>query len=615
MGKSILITVCLSNDMLCPLEKNEAPPNNLHIGYYETTRLLGTDWENGPLVSFLKSCYKDKDDLEIIHVRDWHDHKDPLQQRELEKYGLHCIKDSWGAEFIWENKKILKKTKKVHIVNSKKIMTATEPEFSNLLKKIIGKSKKEDVKIGIIGVLTNIKVSQMAISLQGFYDLHNLSVCSALTASTNIRRHFQGLDDLSNLYGVRLFDSIKQFGDWMNVNTKLSSGIKKFDTPKIKQLNSEKITKQQETITNYLFKECKNLTLEELSGGYSGSKVFLVDSVDRQGFEETPTILKLDRTEAIGKERMGFEKVQHVLGPHMPQILDSIETENGAGIRYSFAMMNKKSSPKTFKEFFMQLNVTKKRDKEKLVKCINTLCDEIFEPLYGNWILDQKQLWKANTFKVEYIGLVKDSITKILKIEPVGKKIHISGVGDFYNPLLFYTKDNLTKKLNEPVSYVRQSLAHGDLNAANIILDENFNMWLIDFFHTDYDYHTIQDVVKLENDLKFIHTPIKSKKELVQLIKFEKFLMSQNNLSKKLKKLPENLSKNKDVVRLYIVIKKLRGFAYKISADKNVYNYRIPQLRYVAHNLSFDESNHLQKTYALASTALLTEYFQKSKDE
>ena len=91
--------------------------------------------------------------------------------------------------------------------------------------------------------------------------------------------------------------------------------------------------------------------------------------------------------------------------------------------------------------------------------------------------------------------------------------------------------------------------------------------------------------------------------------------MSQNNLSKKLKKLPENLSKNKDVVRLYIVIKKLRGFAYKISADKNVYNYRIPQLRYVAHNLSFDESNHLQKTYALASTALLTEYFQKSKDE
>jgi hypothetical protein len=337
--------------------------------------------------------------------------------------------------------------------------------------------------------------------------------------------------------------------------------------------------------------------------------VFFVNSIDRGGFEQVPTVLKLDSMENIGRERVGFEKLQYILGSHIPKILDSIETENGAGIRYSFAMMNKKSNPKTFKEFFALLNGKSKKDLHILDKNMNLLFEEVFEPLYSNYTLDQKQLWQANTFKSEYIDFVASSVKKILGYLPYKDTITIRSVGTFYNPMLFYTKQNISLKLKEPVSYVRQSLAHGDLNAGNIILDDHSNIWLIDFFHTDYDYHVIQDIVKLENDLKFIHTPINSKKELRQLIKFEKLLMDQKKLSDPLTELPKELTKNKDILRLYEAVKMLREFAFKISADSNMYHYRIPQLRYSAHNLSFEESNLMQKNYAFVSTSMLTKYF------
>jgi hypothetical protein len=592
------------------IKKDDPPPNSLHIGFYETIRVLGTDWKKGPLINFLKSCYKkEARNLNVINVRDWHNLNDPTQKHELATYGPHCIENTWGAKFIWENKNLLPNKDNAYIVNSKKILTASEPVFSKTLLKVIGNTKKEDIRIGIIGVLTNIKVAEMSIALQGFYDINEIAICSALTASNNIRRHFQALDDLSNFYGVTVFDSIKQFGNWLNLKTKASIEVKRFDTPSIEFISKSNLSIEQKHITEYLFRECKSIRIKELSGGYSGAKVLFISSVDRSGFKQVPTVLKLDTMENIGKERVGFEKLQYLLGSHVPKILASIETEKGAGIRYSFAIMNRKSNPKTFKEFFTSLNGKSKKDLDLLDKNMNMLFEEIFKPLYSNWTLDQKQLWNANTFKVEYIDFIASNIKKILGYLPYKDTINISGVGTFYNPMLFYTEQNIKSKLLEPVSYVRQSLAHGDLNARNIIVDDYSNLWLIDFLHTDYDYHIIQDIVKLENDLKFIHTPINSKEELCQLVKFEKILMDQKKLSDPLKELPKELRKNKNVIRLYKAVRLLRRFAFKISADNDMYNYRIPQLRYSAHNLSFEESNLLQKKYALVSTSKLTEYF------
>lgn len=40
------------------------------------------------------------------------------------------------------------------------------------------------------------------------------------------------------------------------------------------------------------------------------------------------------------------------------------------------------------------------------------------------------------------------------------------------------------------------SIVHGDLNLSNIILDQNNNVWLIDFYYTT-KAHILKDVLKV----------------------------------------------------------------------------------------------------------------------
>lgn len=606
--KNILITSSLANDMIQPVSREDNLPHRLHIGYLEAVRLLGEDWKTGPLMSFLKWCEQAPErDLSIVHVRDWHDYADPLQKQELEKFGPHCMAGTKGAEFIWEKEGILGSgANKPCVVNSKKIMAATEPEFTSLLEQLIGEAPHDEVKIGIIGLLTNIKVQQMAIALQGHpYFLTNIAVCPALTASNNYRKHSEALDDLANYYGVAVIDSISEFSDWLSLKTKPPMTAAKFDVPKI-HANSE-MSREQRDVVEYLYRDCKWASLTDLTGGFSGSKLFLAQSTDRAGFEQVPTVVKIDSRAKIAKERKGYEKVQHILGPHVPRIIDSVESDEGAGIKYSFAMMNRTDMPTTFKSFFRELDGTKAEDMQKLENGLALLYNEILRPMAANSNLNGVQLWAANSFCQKYAEHTIQSMNRTLGTESKADTIRIAGI-ELFNPARFYAPENIDKKLHEPVAYVRTGLAHGDLNAANILADSVLNLFILDFFHTSYDWHAVQDIVKLENDLKFIHTPISSEDELRQAIGLEKLLASQEKLSDELPELSVQLAANPNFKRVYTAVKMLRRFAYGISQDPEMKHYRIPQLRYSAHNLSFAESNEFQKKLALASTAMHCEY-------
>ena len=57
------------------------------------------------------------------------------------------------------------------------------------------------------------------------------------------------------------------------------------------------------------------------------------------------------------------------------------------------------------------------------------------------------------------------------------------------------------------------SFIHGDLNGANILIDGRDNVWLIDFFHTRRA-HVLMDLLKMENDLLYIFTPVPDEQAL-----------------------------------------------------------------------------------------------------
>ena len=130
----------------------------------------------------------------------------------------------------------------------------------------------------------------------------------------------------------------------------------------------------------------------------------------------------------------------------------------------------------------------------------------------------------------------------------------------------FYAR--LDELLGEEPSEVAVSLIHGDLNLANLLLDDAGNTWLIDYFWTRPG-PLLQDVLKLSNDVRFI-------------------AFAADDASG----------------RRETALEALEGYLTRALGeplDERV--RRIAALRYAAHSLSFDECDAAQKAAALTAAA------------
>ena len=76
--RALLITQCLQNDFVQPVGRFDPIPNKLHIGHEEARRLMGDDPAHGPVAHLM--CWANREsneELQIVHIRDWHDPSDP----------------------------------------------------------------------------------------------------------------------------------------------------------------------------------------------------------------------------------------------------------------------------------------------------------------------------------------------------------------------------------------------------------------------------------------------------------------------------------------------------------------------------------------------------------
>ena len=124
-ARYILITQCLQNDFFLNAQSklllSEAGIEKILIGGKNGREKPRIDakkrdrsqklvrGENGPLGIFLKSIIqgkRGKGTLHIINIRDWHA-PGPSYDKERRKYGPHCEKGSWGADYIYGLEKYL----------------------------------------------------------------------------------------------------------------------------------------------------------------------------------------------------------------------------------------------------------------------------------------------------------------------------------------------------------------------------------------------------------------------------------------------------------------------------------------------------------------------------
>jgi len=598
---SVLITQCLQRDFVDLVAPHEPLPNKLHVGREEAQRLLGADPASGPVAQLMTWARAQRaDDLAVIHIRDWHDPGDARQKDHLAQFGAHCVRGTPGAKLVLGIDDALRGNERM--VDAIALNDFEDTSLSTFWDQIVRLAAGRPVRVGVVGVWTEAKVSFLLYDLKTRCRVDDLATCSALTASASRTQHFNALDQLQKLLGVRVFDSVGDFSDWLvpdGAKVTLPRAHAVFGPGLDVDGASVKLSDEDRDILGYLYRDSAKLELHPLTGGFSGAAVYRVTSRDAVGHEQAPSVAKLGPRHMIGAERASFEKVEAVLGNHAPSVKGFVDFGERAGIKYAFASMG--GQVKTLKGMFEA-----GEPQEKLDDVIHGVFDEILGRLYVAAQYERLPLFEHYTFDASFAPRVRELVASVVGAEAAGgERIDIRGhaarnVVDFYATFL---KDRAL----EPGEYHFTSYVHGDLNGANILVDGRENVWIIDFGRTDRG-HVLKDLAKLENDLLYIYTPVADGEgALDEALAITRALRAVEDLASEL---PERIGgiHSPPFLRAWATLRTLRGIVARLCrSDRDPQQMRIALLRYAVHTLSFDEASPLQKKWALASACALAE--------
>lgn len=588
MPISLLLTQSLQNDFIKPLGRYEPLPNLLHIGHAESQRLMGQDSQTGPVATMMQWAYAQPDTtLHLIHIRDWHDARDPGQHTHLQQFGAHCLQSTPGADFAFV---IPTGTKQPTVINS-----LTLNDFQGtLLAETLEPYRGQAIRVGLMGVWTEAKVTFLAYELATRYPEFELATCSALTASSSRSQHFISLEQLEKILGVQVFSSMGEFIGFLGGQTKaiplFGGGQQPY--PRLELENSPPLTPTDEQLIRYLFRDCQFVKLRCLDGGFSGNVVLGSQSTDLMGHEQVPHVIKIGPYDLIGKERQSFERVEAVMGNNAPRITEFVDWGERGALKYRYASMGGAFST-TFQKKYMQGWPQIK---------INQILSEVFTQqlgrLYAAATLEQLDLLTYYQFSPQWAPRIRQRLQDLLGASPLAPMLTLPGGIECPNLCLFYEQELATLPRQRMdscfVAYI-----HGDLNGANIIIDDHENVWTIDFFHT-HRGHILRDLIKLENDLLYIFTPITDEATFLEALKITDALLELVDLAQPLPTADEIDLQDFHLRRAWETIIYLRSFyPTLIKSDRDPLQFLIGQLRYAVHTLSFDESNQWQKMWAL----------------
>lgn len=580
--RSVLITQCLQQDFVKPIQSGEPLPNALHIGHFEAKRLVGENPASGPVQRFMVWANGEAD-LDIIHIRDWHDPSVSDQIAHLSHFGTHCLQDTEGAEFIFERPP----HSTAPVINS----TTLNDFEGTTLKASLDDLGLQQARVGIIGVWTEAKVLFLAYELSTRYPHWEIAVCSALTASSSRSRHFLALQQLQRVVGVRVIDSVGEFaqflgGQWSAVPTCIDQALQ------VQTASNMALSEAQEQLLRYLFRDCQSLSLQILDGGFSGNLVARATGVDVHGHEQAPHVVKIGGRELMAKERMAFEQIEMVLGNSAPAIAEYADFNAYGAIKYRYAAMGA-GETQSFQALYQGGAPLR-----KVSAYLEAVFVQQLGKLYRAAVLEKQDLLAYYCFDAQWADSVKNKVSELLGDCPETGEITLPGAATIPNLYEFYKVELASiPPITEdfPIGFV-----HGDLNGANIIIDARENVWIIDFFHT-HRGHILKDFAKLENDLLYIYTQVDSLDDLKLAYRFTDFLLAHAHPLESFSPLPKYFV-GTPFERCYEVMQVIRQLARTYQAghpDTARLQWLLPQLRYAVHTLGFDEPNQRQRVWAL----------------
>ncbi|NLO39772.1 MAG: STAS domain-containing protein, partial [Ruminiclostridium sp.] len=273
----------------------------------------------------------------------------------------------------------------------------------------------------------------------------------------------------------------------------------------------ESLSREMVYLTRRLYTDSRRVELQRLHGGYSAS-TFRVRSYDHQGRILRPTVLKTGDRAMIQREAERCKQYA------MPYILNNsamiLGTAYYCGIgalRYNFVGIGGEGAGlKWLTHYFNQWPV---RELEPL---FDKIFLRILKPWYGQPVRELIYPYADHDPTMTFFPDLVERAGETLGI-PADRHTFQLSMSDrqFMNPYRFL-KEEYPKRRTHPVEYYT-SVCHGDLNMQNILLDNEMNVYLIDFSETR-PRSVISDFARMEAIFMTESYPMENRDDFLQVL-------------------------------------------------------------------------------------------------
>lgn len=372
---------------------------------------------------------------------------------------------------------------------------------------------------------------------------------------------------------------------------------------RIKRTESERVASigvELDDLLCRLFCHAETLLVGPLTPGHSGAAVLRAQPFYPTGGAR-PVIVKFGEAGKIAAEYHNFEEhvKEFIGGGRSTTVHDVRYTLHLGGIAYSL-LDAREDGIQDFGGFYRHATTSQ----------IIEVLDRLFFHTCGAWYANTGNL-KAIDLTAQYIdllGLKREklelAISEQLKGVEGRHKLYFRGLAEkrpFTNPLV--AMDH---------AFVRPTyscVTHGDFNQHNILVDANYQTWLIDFLSTG-QAHRLRDVATLDTVIR-IQLLQAEEATLEERLQMEERL-ARVVLFSQLEQLGDEIpTSNPAIAKAYTISLHLRGIARRLvmhNPQQDMSEYHIAALYLALNTLRFYGLSAVQREQALLSAALLAEH-------
>lgn len=346
-----------------------------------------------------------------------------------------------------------------------------------------------------------------------------------------------------------------------------------------------------------LYNDSSRLELKSLQGGFS-AQTYQVTSWDAAGRKLRPTVLKIANRDMITREakRCREYAMPYILNNSAMILGTEFFGETGA-LRYNFVGIGgQQSRLKWLTHYFTEWTP------EQLEPLFNKIFLEILKPWYGQAVKQTIYPYRDHDPTVTFFPDIFERVQENFGVSSDDQYITVNETGKkLLNPYWFL-KHEYPARRNFATEYF-SAICHGDLNMQNILLDEQMNVYLIDFSETR-PRSVVSDFARLEAVFMIEFIPVETREAFVEVLD----VISKFYNTTKLDDSPGIKAQNPAVRRSLEMSLLMRRYA-QVSADGNagMLPYTLALLEWVLPVVCYRQANTWQKRLSMVIAGLLCE--------